>query len=943
MPQLEFLQAVLPEGSRYSLRLINRATGAAYSRFFRSVESLTGAIHSISDSASKVDIYYATAGFGAGPHADAGNAVAKQELYLDVDCGSDKPYKTKIDGLKALRQFCKQVRLPRPTIIDSGNGYHAHWIFAAPVPIHEWLAVANGLKALCRHHQFDVDSGCTADIVRVLRVPDTVNNKNGATVELITDVCQYNFSDLQAVISAAAPVDIFQKAKSVSKSSSTGLTRTLAYGDPNRKNSFETIWLKSVRGEGCAQIRNAIENADILPEPLWRGVLSIAQVCEDRDWAIHEVSKGHPNYTPEETEAKASNTRGPYTCATFKELGEAKLCAECPHDGKITSPVQIGRFIKTADPSTPAIVEHEERKYEVPPLPYPYVRGEHGGIYIRKPNKAAEDPDEAGEELEMVYPNDLYVYKRMRDAEIGDVVWMRLHLPFDGVRDFMVSQRDVGASDKLRDKLNEQGVMVFSVPQIQKLQHYIGKSIQHLQVQTKADIMNTRFGWTKHGTFILGDREYTSKGVVHSPCAKSLEKYVSWFSPKGTLDEWRRIAAMYDGPAFDLHAFGVLLGFGSVLMALSPESGGVVNYYSRKSGTGKTTILRVINSIFGDPKAMMKDAQDTHLSKVHRMGVMNGIPVSVDEMTNTRPEDLSAMLYGSTQGRARDRMKAGENSERQNDLTWRLISIWTSNASIEDRLSLIKADPQGEMARVIEIKLQTPVPSDVLESQKTFNLLASNYGHAGHIYLNYVVPNIDAVQKIWNDTRDFIYSMREWSQTERYRLNLVICAIAAGVITNTLGLTSYNLSRITKKITSLVVQAGEDLQKSSVKAVSTIAAFINKNINNILSIDSVVRANGLQNEPYIKPRGTLTIRYEPDTRDLFIVTRDFNRWCADNFINAKEIKEMFQEETGTPLETVKKRMGTGWDTDFGPVYAYKIPNATQILGLELPNAEGVPA
>jgi hypothetical protein len=227
----------------------------------------------------------------------------------------------------------------------------------------------------------------------------------------------------------------------------------------------------------------------------------------------------------------------------------------------------------------------------------------------------------------------------------------------------------------------------------------------------------------------------------------------------------------------------------------------------------------------------------------------------------------------------------------------------------------------------------------VLESQKVFNLISENYGHAGHIYLNYVVPNIGAVQKIWNDTRDYIYSQKKWSQTERYRLNIVVCAIAAGVITNVLGLTNYNLSRITKKMMDLIGKAGDDMRHSSLTASSAFAAFINKNINNILSIDSIARTNGLQNEPYIKPKGTLTIRYEPDTKDLFIVSRDFNRWCAENFINAKEMKDMFQEETGLPLEVIKKRMGTGWDTDFGPVYAYKIPNASKILGLELENHE----
>ena len=123
------------------------------------------------------------------------------------------------------------------------------------------------------------------------------------------------------------------------------------------------------------------------------------------------------------------------------------------------------------------------------------------------------------------------------------------------------------------------------------------------------------------------------------------------------------------------------------------------------------------------------------------------------------------------------------------------------------------------------------------------------------------------------------------------------------------------------------------MQSQSTRAVETFAAFINNNINNMLTIDSKQRSNGLQNEPYMKPKGRLVVRYEPDTKTLFIVQKDFTRWCADNYINAKEIRVLFNEETGREVELIKKRMGAGWDTDFGPVSVYCIKDAAQVLGL----------
>ena len=666
MSYLGFLEGILPEGTRYSLRHINRTSGIAFNNFYNSADSMAEAAKNPKDG---FDTYYVTAGFGAGQSATSDNAVAKRELYVDIDCGPSKSYADKNDGLNALRGFCADTGLPKPTIVDSGNGLHAHWIFKEAVPVHDWIGVASALKALCKDKNFAVDNACTADVVRVLRIPGTINSKGGNEVTLMTPVRHYDFEKLKTIVAGSVPITMsFEKAKELSKGSSSGLTKSLAAGDLNKVSSFETIWVKSVGGSGCAQIHNAIKNSDTLPEPAWRAVLSIAQHCDDREWAIHKISQDHPNYSSDETEQKAVATKGPYTCETFQGLDTSHLCNGCPHMGKIKSPIQLGAKVKLAPEGTNKI-EVAGRKFEIPPFSWPYKRGAYGGIYM-------ETVIDGTTKDELIYPHDLYVYRRMRESDLGDVVWMRHHLPNDGVREFMVAQKEVGSIDKFREKINEQGVAVFNQAQLIKLQAFVAKSIQDLQQRERAEEMYTRFGWTRDNTFIVGDREYTKKGVVYAPVTRTLEKYVSWFTPKGSLAEWKRIAAAYDDPKFDLHAFGLLAGFGSTLMALSPENGAVINYYSKRSGTGKTTILRMVNSIFGDPKGLMKDAQDTQLTKVHRMGVLNGIAMCLDEMTNATPQEMSSLLYGSTQGRARDRMEAGRNAERMNDLIWKLITIW---------------------------------------------------------------------------------------------------------------------------------------------------------------------------------------------------------------------------------------------------------------------------
>lgn len=919
----DFFRSILPQGTRYALRLIHKPTDRRRNIFSSSFEEMGQQAEELSHSG--LDLYYATAGFGAQEKANAENAVAKRELYIDVDCGDTKPYRDKAEGINALRQFCTTVGLPKPTLIDSGNGIHAHWFFNDSVALHEWHAVAEALKSRCAAEDFQVDGACTADYVRVLRIPGTINTKNGATVTLLTPIKHHDFNTLRDIIGVSvSDADMFAKARALSKGSIEETKKLFV--DPNRTSKFHTLWMKSMGGFGCAQIHYAARNQETLSEPLWRGVLSIAQHCEDRDWAIHEISKDHPNYSPEETEAKASLTKGPYTCETFHGLDEGKLCEKCPHFGKLTSPIQLASEIKVT--SEPVTVKIEDREETLRAYPFPFKRGVRGGVYMVHHN-------DDGEKQTLVSPYDIYIYKRMRDGTGGgDTLWVRHHLPHNDIREFTIQQSEVASKDKFRDCINREGVIAFEDRQLSGLQLLFSKMIEDLQRAEKADNMKVKFGWTAEDTFVIGNREYTRNGVIHSPTSKALDNYVTWFTPKGTIEEWKTVADMYNTPAMDLHAAGVLAGFGSVLMHLSPESGGVLNYYSKKSGTGKTTILRVANSIFGDPMSLMKDAQDTKLTKIHRMGLMNGIVVTIDEMTNADPMEVSDLIYNATQGRARDRMQANVNAERQNNMRWKGMTLWSANTSAEDRLTMVKADPQGELARVLDIRLETPLPKDVLGAQLVFNKILDNYGHAGDIFMRYVIPQLEEVKTIWKNARDKIYAMENWTQTERYKLNKIICITAAGMITNSLGLTKYNIGRIARALVGLVRDLRDEQKMTATTASSTVSAFVNKNIRNILIVNKRAGVNGIPEAPRVEPNGELIIRYEPDADILYINKREFTKWCSANFINAREIGVLFKQETGGVVNITKKRMGAGWRTDLGSVDVLEFPKARSLLNLD---------
>ena len=939
MPRIDFLKDVLPDGTRYSMRYIKKTVTPEGKKREIVINEMYDAI----DDALEADIerhvnegrdvYYATAGFGKSPKANGDNAVAKKEIYIDVDCGEEKPYATKAEGMVALRDFVVNVGLPKPTILDSGNGIHAHWYFEAAIPVHEWKSMAERLKTLCIDKNFQVDGACTADIVRVLRIPDTINFRGNHTTKLLTPVKYHDASKLAHLLGLVKTENVidFAAARALSQGQpKQGMSEIQKLINSNRTSKFQTIVNRSVAdGTGCAQIKNAIENAASLPEPLWRGVLSIAQYCEDRDWGIHHASDAHPNYTPEETEAKAALTKGPYTCESFQKLDCPQLCSGCPHAGKITSPIQLGNEVIVAKPEDNKVVAGGV-EYEIPSYPHPYFRAKSGGIW-----RYIKDKETGIASQEVIYPYDMYIFKRMRDAEHGECNFVRLHLPLGDTREFMITQRELSAVDKMRDTISAMGVASFSANTLRYIQEFFALLIVDIQQREVPDKMKTRMGWTTDDTFVVGNREYTPQGMQTVPVAKHLEHYAKNFEPVGSLAEWKKIAAQYKGPESYDYALALLGGFASPLMHFTNENGGIINLYSKDSGSGKTTTQLVINSIFGHPLNLMKTEQDTALSKTNRMGVHNGIPLCFDEMTNTKPEDISTLVYNSTQGRARDRMQANANAERINDITWKMLTTWSSNTSIEDRLSTIKYNPAGELARVIELRLaEVSESSNVLAAQQQFGKVYDHYGVAGHEFMLYVVPNADVVKKIIEDTRADMYSKFAWRQADRFRVNILTVIISAGIITNHIGLTDYDLAGLQAHAIRMITNASLEAMQNSTKAIETIAMYINKNINNILSVKGNVRIGGLLEQPAREPRGALMVRYETDTKELYIPQREFNKWCASVFINSREIPAMFKKETGKDMLLVKKRMGKGWDADFGPVLAYKIDDASTTLGFD---------
>ena len=849
------------------------------------------------------------------------NVKAIKAFWLDIDCGESKAevnektgrpsgYLDQATGLQELKRFYKLVGVPKPVLVNSGRGLHVYWPLTEAVTREQWEPVADRLRELCNIHELYVDPA-VFEVARVLRIPGTLNFKDDPATE-VTIIGQAEPVDFEAFRNL---LGVKEKPVAPPKRELSELAKSMM---DNTISVFGKIMLRSTKGNGCQQLLDCFENRATLSEIRWFNALSIAKFCVDRDKSIHKLSEGYEDYDPVATEQKIQHIKGPHTCEVF-ERNNPGGCEGCPFKGKIKSPIVLGKEVLEATEEDNVVTEEPEEEgaastvHRIPKYPSSYSRGKNGGVYYMP-------PDDEGE-LQVIYPDDLYVVKRMVDPVEGDVVVMKLHMPCDGVREFVVSNNIVTKKEELRGILASRGVMC-GAKQFNRVIDYVIAAVSEIRYKGKAEQMRLQFGWSdRDSKFIIGDREIGIEGTYHSPPSSVTRNIAAHMTPTGSLEKWKEVFALYGRPGLEPNAFAALSAFGSPLLKFLGQSGVIINLINSSSGTGKTTALHMCNSVYGHPKMLCAVKADTLNAKVMRLGIMNTLPFAVDEMTNTEPKDFSELAYCMSQGRGKDRVKQSANELRTNLTSWNCISVCSSNASFYEKLLTLKNSPDGEMMRLMEYRIDYSDAIDTALAKEMFDhQLMENYGHAGDIYANWLVNNLEEAKASALATQAKIDRELKLTQRERIWSAALAANITGGRIAFKLGLIDWDMKAIYKWATDKLKDIRGDVTPPVTNVVSSIAEFLNRHVQNYISVkDEADGRSGFENSPSQEPRGELIIRVEPDTKKMYIAVKPFKADCVKYQINYKDtLKEL--KDKGILVGMENKRLSKGMQLVTPPTY-----------------------
>jgi hypothetical protein len=868
MTPAEFLAVVLPSpGHGYYCAAELSTTRKAHAfketipELFPAVDKWHGANH---------DVYFALATFETAESRTADNARFLKALFVDMD-----GYASKKAAALALDAFLKKTGLDAlgsPWLVGSGGGLHVYWPLDAEVDVVSWKPVAENLKRLCKQEGLAIDMTVTADAARVLRVPGTTNfKKKYATprpVTLLAEGGVFSFAAISAVVNDKlvpefkAPV--FEPLAGRRPKQSPGKAQIKLF--ENSVTLFESIYDATMAGTGCAQLKAYIDNPkeDGL-EPIWRGLLSWTKVCEDgEDWSVW-LSDLHP-YPESRMREKLAAIKGPYPCVKMDSENPG-VCAGCPHFGKITNPLRLGREIKTDNsekvintapaPTMDSSVQDEEDMFgfdehaepdEAPVVdgaaivrpkpPRGFSYGANGGVYCDR--MVDNDDGSKSKKQVQILAYDLFVVDMLRQE--GDYAVHLVATRPDGVKNITMPSKCVVSKDETVKFLASQNIIAsFGKGNDANLFDYVRACVEEASLTRTAIPVPLQYGWQKDGSFVYNGRVFTKDGRELTLPMPGLENLTNNTHRKGTLEGWRAFwELMARKQMFTMLAM-CLDSFGSTLMRFSEYEGFVWYIGSTESGTGKSLTLSAKAAVWGHPIRYRTGKGTSPVAMQQRAGLLNSLPLLVDEITAKARNDqewMPAFIFDMAEGQGKERMESGANKERINNSTWNTTCTMSGNLHLTDYMAgARKHSSNGELLRMLEWTPNVALQWTDAE-RRVLKQIKENYGVAGEAWVRWLVTHQAEAQEMYRRVHERIKGKMEFSDDERYWHAACTEVITAGILLGPkyANLVTVPVEGVTEALETLVRKARGVLRRNTRTAEDVLNAYTRDNYGSFIVV-----------------------------------------------------------------------------------------------------------
>jgi Domain of unknown function (DUF927) len=743
-------------------------------------------------------------------------AVLLKSLFIDVDVKEGpNGYPTQDEAIENIARFIKETKLPKPSLfVFSGGGIHVYWTLARPLTLDEWRPLAYALAEATKRHNLKCDSQCTVDGARVLRIPNTFNRKQDTPrpVQLAADTgLDFTVERLQQALKPyEAAVPKSHKAVPGLDPSIFGPPRPPLEGISELAAGIETyehppISIKAVAAE-CSFIRTALlDGGRDYSQPEWNLSTLIATFTEEGRKAAHVMGRSHPGYTKGSTDAlydrkereKAEKGLGWPSCAAISAAG-SKACQSCEHfaAGKTPMHTVIGTRAQLNAP-TSEVNPRVMAAGSAPPtshLPKGYVQNRDGRIMRAVPQ------EDGTHQLQPICGYSMEEPWLQSNPEI-----LHFTSKIERGREKQISiPLEIVGSQEMRKHLQSQGFMLpVGTKATNGVSEFLMSWIKLLQ-ETRDSVRSAPFGWTvKNGYlegFVYGGRIWT--GTTNRPAANPDPVIAQQYAPTGESQPWidaARLVTSQCRPELDAL---VASAFAAPLVRFTGQPGVLMSAYSTESGIGKSTALKVAQSVWGDPIKAVQSLSDTQNAVMNKLGEIHSLPLYWDELkTEDDTRKFVNITFQMTQGKEKARMT--RNVSQRAPGSWQTLLVSASNDSLLDYVLNRTNMTTAGLYRVFEYVVTPPTPGgtgqiEPSEASLMIARLNDNYGTVGLEYAKFLGANHQRVAK---EVAAYLKALGREVETiadERYWLALIAVICVGARYANDLGFATFDLDALKK-------------------------------------------------------------------------------------------------------------------------------------------------
>lgn len=637
------------------------------------------------------------------------NIFCLKSLRMDVDA---KQYSSIDEMDAAIETFYNTTAIPKPKLaIKSGSGgYHLYWPFDRLVTPEEWQPLADALAKAAVEAGLKLDTECTIDRTRILRIPGTKNYKdknNPTNVEIYyDDGGEFTYDDLQQALSkwislTASSEDVDDDVKNMQ----SGNTR-----------EFSPVDIEDVAKE-CPLIDRILKTGGAnVTNPVWFLTGNLSLRTTDPRPTFHRLSSGYHSYSKSETDIEfdrlKKDNKPPAFCSTFAKHPECIECATCKHRNGGTTPLSF---------ATPRTNGHAYIGGPLTDLPAGYYRRPLDGLVC------TDGTDEKGNPRQII----LFTFEiipfsgRVEGGKQYGLVFRTKE--GNEEKEIRVGAGPVHNANKAGELFGDQGLSFdFGKPQRKFFMAWIDK-LRHSVINIPPIgwyFKNGEDGFAFNGKFISAKEELPAR------TADIDFKY----GVAGSPDPWRALVPIIvtdDRP--DLSCL-VATGFAAPLLRFTGHSGVCIGGWSLDTGFGKTTALSLAQGVWGST-ASMNGLEDTVNHLTDKLVKLRNVPLIHDEIKNVQQEQKFLQMAGIvTEGREKGRSRI--------DGSARPVREWETPISFAANRSMIAAAMENgggssaTMVRILEFPCIRPHGTKVRfdEVDRLRQDLKFNYGHIGVEY-----------------------------------------------------------------------------------------------------------------------------------------------------------------------------------------------------------------